>query len=94
MPFPEQPTRSFNRAGIEILNPNQYGCYGIYRNGAWIYVGKGDIRTRLLSHLNGENPCITRNQPTHYVAVVTTDADNEEKRLIAELHPICNQKVG
>ena len=35
------------------------GCYGLYKTGQWIYVGKGDTRTRLLAHLNNHNPCIT-----------------------------------
>jgi len=94
MPFPEQTAKAFTQEGIEWLNPNQYGCYGIFRSGAWIYVGKGDIRTRLLAHLNGDNPCITRQKPTSYVAVVTANMDREEKNLISELTPICNQKVG
>ena len=95
MPFPQQPSRTFNRAGIEALTPGQYGCYGIFRADAWIYIGKGDIRARLLVHLAGqETPCIMRNQPTHFVGIVTNDADNEEKQLILEFNPVCNQKVG
>ena len=94
MPFPNQTPGSFTRAGIELLNPGQDGCYGISREGVWIYVGKGDLRDRLLAHLNGDNPCITRNQPTRYVTVVTSDADAEEKRLILDLNPVCNRRVG
>lgn len=94
MPFPQQTPRAFTRANIEAINPNQNGCYGLYRQGVWIYVGKGDIRARLLDHLNGGNPCITKEKPTHFVDVVTADMDNTEKRLILELKPICNQKVG
>lgn len=94
MPFPQQNPRPYNRANIEALNPNQIGCYGLYRTGRWIYVGKGDIRQRLLDHLNGDNPCITREGPTHWVDVVTRDYDNVEKQLIVELSPSCNKKVG
>ena len=94
MPFPQQTPRPFTRPDVESLNPNQMGCYGLFRTNQWVYVGKGDIRQRLLDHLNGDNPCITRNAPTHWVDVVTNDYDNEEKRLILELRPICNQKVG
>jgi hypothetical protein len=70
------------------------GCYGIFKQGAWIYVGKGDIRARLLAHFNGDNPCISRQAPTSFVSVVTGDMDNQEKRLITELDPICNKKLG
>jgi len=94
MPFPQQNPRPFTKADIESLNSGQMGCYGIYRAGVWIYVGKGDIRERLLSHLNGNNPCLTRQMPTHWIGVVTQDYDNEEKRLIVELNPVCNKKVG
>ena len=94
MPFPQQPVREFNRVNIEALNPNQNGCYGLFRPGQWIYVGRGDIRTRLLAHLNGDNPSITRARPTHWVDVVTPNAVAVEKTLILELSPLCNQKVG
>ncbi len=94
MAFPNQTSKVFKRANVEALLQNQMGCYGLFRTGVWIYVGKGDIRVRLLAHLNGDNPRITRENPTHWVDVVTADYDNEEKRLILELNPIANQKVG
>jgi hypothetical protein len=94
MPFVQQTPRLFTKQGIEALNMNQIGVYGIFKANSWIYVGKGDIRKRLLEHLNGDNPCITRNFPTHYVTEVTSDSDNREKQLIVELKPACNKKVG
>ncbi len=94
MPFPQQEARAFTRAGIEWLTPGQIGCYGLFKHGQWIYVGKGDIRARLLDHFNGNNPCINRNVPSHYVSVVTDNYDAVEKALIVELNPTCNQKVG
>ena len=56
MPFADNP-REFTKANVESLNPNQMGCYGLYKSTGWVYVGKGDIRARLLSYLNGENAC-------------------------------------
>lgn len=95
MSFIEQAPREFTRQNIEALNQNQIGVYGIFRSGVWIYVGKGDIRQRLLSHLNGDNPCIMREHPTYWVGeVLTIDPSVREKQLILELQPICNQKVG
>jgi len=55
MPFPQQNPRIYNKANVEALNKNQMGCYGLLKNGVCIYVGKGDIRQRLLDHLNGDN---------------------------------------
>jgi hypothetical protein len=94
MPFPQQTPRAFTRPNIEAINPGQQGCYGLFREGVWVYVGRGDIRERLLDHLSGTNSCIARQQPTHWVDTVTADSVAEEKRLIAELTPVCNQKVG
>jgi len=94
MPFPQQIPRAFTRENIEAIPFGKMGCYGLFRLHMWVYVGKGDIRARLRDHSNDVNPCITRERPTHWVDVVTTDYDNEEKRLIVELKPVCNQKIG
>lgn len=94
MPFPQQNGTLFNRQSIEAINPGQEGCYGIYRSGQWIYVGRGDIRDRLLAHLNGDNPSILREVPTHFVTAVSANSVELEKQLIRELTPCCNQKVG
>ncbi len=94
MPFPTQTPKAFTRADIEILKPNQMGLYGIFRAGVWIYVGSGDIRSRLLDHLNGDNPRITRENPTHFVTMLTSDYIVIEKRLILDLDPVANRRVG
>jgi excinuclease UvrABC nuclease subunit len=95
MPFPEQKARPFTKDASFALNPNQLGCYGLFvANGPWVYVGKGDIRQRLLDHFNGDNGCITGQHPTHWKDVVTADADAVEKQLIVELKPHCNLRVG
>lgn len=94
MPFISQTPLSFTRSGIEQLAPNQIGVYGIYNAAGWIYVGKGDIRERLLAHLNGDNPCILLFNPTNFVAEVTENHDLREILLILELDPACNKKVG
>jgi hypothetical protein len=93
MPF-AHPSRPFTRTDVESLNPNQTGVYGLFRADAWVYVGRGDIRDRLLAHLNGDNSCITRERPTHWTAEVTSGDVAREKVLILELNPLCNRKVG
>jgi hypothetical protein len=95
MGFVEQAPREFNRLNIEKINSDQVGVYGIYKSGQWVYVGKGDIRQRLLDHLNGDNPLILQHNPTHWVDELTAgDPSNREKQLILELSPVCNKRVG
>ena len=95
MPFPEQTPKTFTRASIEALRSGQVGVYGLFRGTVWIYVGKGDIRQRLLDHLNGDNSCITRERSTHWVDVLTQgDPSERERQLILELTPLCNRRVG
>ena len=94
MPFPDQTAKAFNRTNIESLGAGQMGCYGLYREGVWVYVGRGDIKARLLDHLNGDNPCITRENPTHWVDEVTDNHKARERVLIAELDPVCNKTRG
>ena len=93
MAFAEK-VRDFTQANIEALTPGQIGVYGLFRKNHWVYIGRGDIRTRLLAHFNGDNSCITRESPTHWVDVVTSDEVEEEKRLILKHQPVCNKKVG
>ena len=95
MPFPEQTPRAFTKENVTALDVGQMGCYGLYRDGgSWIYVGRGDIRERLLAHLSGDNPCIISGNPTHWVDVVTADHVAVEKKLIVEFTPVCNKKIG
>ena len=95
MAFPKQTPLPFDRRNVESLTAGQDGCYGLFQDkGSWVYVGKGDLRQRLLAHLNGDNSCITRNRPSHFVTVVTANKDALEKTLILELKPICNRRVG
>ena len=94
MPFSNQEPKEFSRDRIERLKPDKIGVYGIFREGQWIYVGRGDIRARLLAHLNGDNPCIIQEQPTHWVATLISTPEARERELIRELDPICNERVG
>ena len=94
MPFLSQGVRAFNQENIEEITPGQKGVYGLYAGETWVYVGKGDIRDRLLAHLNGDNACITRKKPTNWVDEVTDNMDAREKELIRELDPVCNKRVG
>lgn len=94
MGFPAQQARPFTRQQVEALNPNQFGVYGIYNARGCLYVGKGDVRTRLLAHLGGDIPCITMNGPSYWLDEVTSNMDLRERELILELRPSCNQRIG
>lgn len=95
MPFPDQTPRAFTRPNVLALKPDQIGVYGLVKGQSWVYIGSGDIRARLLDHLNGDNACITREKPTHWVDVlVEGDPVPREKQLIAEYDPVCNKRVG
>lgn len=94
MPFTQQTVRSFTRSDIESLKEGLNGVYGLFKPNTWVYIGKGDLRNRLLAHLNGDNPCITREKPTSWVAEVTNNADRREIELLRELTTACNQRIG
>lgn len=86
--------KPYTRERIEALNPNQDGVYGIFLSTDAVYIGSGDIRDRLLTHYNGDNPCITRNKPNQWTAeVMEGDPTAREGQLIREYDPICNKVV-
>jgi len=96
MPFAQQTPRAFNRVNIEVIRMGQLGVYGLFKEGVWVYVGKGDIRKRLLDHLNGDNPCIVGARPTYWVDEICVDPvmSSREQQLILECNPSCNKKIG
>jgi len=97
MPFSQsilQNIKPYTHQAVAQLNPNQLGVYDICNANEWIYIGKGNLRDRLLEHLNGDIPCINQHKPTGWVACVTADYDSLEKALIVEYQPKCNQRVG
>jgi hypothetical protein len=93
VPFKHE-MRPYTRESITRLNPNQNGVYGIFRNTLAVYIGSGDLRERLLAHLNGDNPCISRNNPNQWTGeVFSGDPTRREGELIREYDPICNKVV-
>ena len=94
--FTQQAPRMFNLLNIQAIDDQHTGVYGLFREGIWIYVGKGNIRQRLLAHLRGDNPEILYQMPTHYVDEIWQDPymSNREKELTLSLKPLCNKKFG
>ncbi len=86
--------RPYTRESIVSLNANQNGVYGIFSGNVAVYIGSGDIRERLLAHLGGDNPCISRNNPNLWTGeVFSGDPTKREGELIREYRPICNQVI-
>ena len=93
MPFPPQKPKPFDRKSVESLRPGQIGCYGLFRKDRWVYIGKGDIRQRLLGHLAGDIVRVLHSRPTHWVSVETADCDALEAELILACDPICKPAI-
>lgn len=94
MPFPGNGT-AYTRANVEALAGGQAGCYGLFHT-KWVYIGQsGDLRQRLLEHLPpGDNSCINREKPTHFITVLSNNPEQKEKELLMEIETICNKKIG
>jgi hypothetical protein len=87
MRFPEQSRKFFTRATVEPLRSGLRGCYGLFRGDDCLYIGKGDIRRRLLAHLEGDDPTISRSFPSHWLAVTAAEIDTLERELVREYRP-------
>lgn len=97
MPIGDPQGFSWTRQSIVANAPHSSGTYAIYNAQRWIYFGEsGDIQARLLQHFDGDNACITRNNPTgfQYEVVVAAQRVARQDHLIATLNPICNQRFG
>ena len=94
MPFAE--TRYsrylFQRESILKNAPESSGVYGLF-NAFWIYIGEADnLRARLLQHLDGDDPCIVRFQPSGFAFehAAPKERHRRHEQLIKELQPLCN----
>jgi predicted GIY-YIG superfamily endonuclease len=88
---------TFNYGSINSFAPSASGVYAIYNQQGWIYFGEGqDIKTRLLAHFNGDNPCITNHAPSGF-QVELLPANRRVARqdaLILQYGSACNKRVG
>lgn len=93
MPFATK-MRPYTKADITTLKPGQNGVYGIFWGDRAVYIGSGDIGERMLVHIDGDNPCITKNTPDRWTGeVLSGDPTRREGELIQEYRPICNKVV-
>ena len=94
MPFAE--TRYsrflFERECILKNAPESSGIYGLF-NAFWIYIGEADnLRARILEHLEDNDPCLVRFQPSGFAFELAspTDRRRRHEQLIKQLQPLCN----
>lgn len=93
MPFPSQPPRPFTFKEVESLPAGVRGCYGLFNEEGCVYVGKGNLRARLLAHLKGgmseEAHCIRRHAPTWFLCEETENFVVRHMGLVVEYQPFC-----
>lgn len=86
---------TWNKGWIEFKAPTTPGVYCIRdKDGNVIYVGKGKVRDRLLSHWNHENPVDQRmwsHAPATFSFELTAHPARREAELIRDLKPSCNR---
>lgn len=83
----------FLKSWILIYAPVGSGLYALYSHERWLYIGEaGNIRSRLLRHLEGDDPCLAQHVPTHFAfqSVPPDDRAACLQALIAEYQPICS----
>ena len=89
MRFPPQKPRPFELSAIAALRPGVLGCYGLFRRERWVLIGAGDVRARLLAHLEGDRPWEPVDEPTHWVLVETPEYETAARDLVVACAPTC-----
>ncbi len=86
---------TWSKSWIEFKAPNVQGVYWLRnKEGKVIFVGKGNIRQRLLSHWNRENPTdadVWSCGPCAFRFELTNRPAERAAELIRELKPACIQ---
>ncbi len=71
--------------------PEASEVYGLF-NGLWVYIGETDnIRERILKHLAGDLPCISRYRPSGFAFELVSPAERrlQHEYLIEKYQPFC-----
>ena len=86
---------TWSKSWIEFKAPNAQGVYSLRdKEGRVIFVGKGNIRQRLLSHWNRENSrdaAVWSYDPCAFRFELNDHPAGREAELIRELRPACYQ---
>lgn len=91
MPFQGE-KRPFNRKDVMAFPGFKAGVYGIFKdNGALIIGSSGDIKARVMRHVNGDNVDLTASQPNFWAAEPVSGGqaalDARQKQLVDEYKP-------
>ena len=93
MPFPDQPRRPFAADEIERLATGRRGVYGLFNESGCIFIGKGDLRERLLLHLKPgyteEAHCVRKSAPAWFLVEETENFVVRHMGLVVEYAPKC-----
>lgn len=89
MRFPPQKPQPFELTAITALQPGAMGCYGLFHRERWVLIGTGDLRARLLAHLDGDRPWEPVDAPTHWVVVETPEYERAARDLVVACAPSC-----
>lgn len=86
---------TWSKSWIEFEAPNAQGVYSLRdKEGKVIFVGKGNIRERLLSHWNRQDAAdlaIWDHDPASFRFELTRHPAARAAELIRELKPVCGQ---
>jgi hypothetical protein len=81
----------FQLDSVMTSAPEASGVYGLF-NGLWVYIGETDnIRERILKHLDGDLPCISRYRPSGFAFELVSPAARRLRLeyLIEKYQPFC-----
>lgn len=86
-------TYPWSHSAIVASAPSMSGVYAIWNRDHCVFVGETqDLQRRLLAHLQGDNPCIAKSQPTafSFEAVPAGLRGTRQSALIFQLRPVCS----
>jgi hypothetical protein len=93
VPFPDQPRCPFTPEEIARVPEGKRGVYGLFNEAGCVFVGKGNLRERLLLHLKPgyteEARCIRKAAPTYFLFEVTENFVVRHMGLAVEYAPQC-----
>lgn len=97
MPWNNQNTFLYSMNSVLSSATQNSGVYGIFKPDQWIYIGEsGNIKQRLIQHLNRDNECIVRHGPTAFIFELCPSSERVQRQdaLILEFLPPCNTTLG
>ncbi len=93
MPFPDQPRHPFTPEEVARVPEGKRGVYGLFNDLGCVFVGKGNLRERLLLHLKPgyteEARCIRKLAPTYFLLEETENFVVRHMGLAVEYAPRC-----